>query len=305
MARLLNERIYLSEKINSLSVGAERLYYRWLVSTDKRGVAPADPDTLRSRLFPLKPKINKKTIQLWMEEVIKVGLALPIKSKNGEPLVRFYRFEDFNKVKYGAVFNTDDSDSSGGMSSSHGKDESGSSGGESASSGGEAKSCPPNPQQNRDSQGPEVEVEVNKQSKQKTAESAQSENPTPRSNPAQKPEANRDPLRGWDRDVDGVPAERIRLCVCYLLDVKKDPYYRKEISVGSLTRGPKYTFLHRLVDSCPESEQIEREFKAQVRTKWKWDDPCPHGCREGRIRRLNERGIPKVQQCECFRQVPA
>jgi hypothetical protein len=304
MPRMLNERIYRSQKINRLSVGAERLYYRWLVSTDRCGVAPANPETLRSQLFPLKSKMNMKTLQLWIGEVIKSGLVEPIKSKNGEPLVRFYRFDDFNKVKYGAVFMIDESDSSEGMSPIHGKDESGSSGGESGSSVDEAKSGPPNPKQKRDSQGPEVEVEVNKQSKQKSAESAQSENPSPCPTPVQKPETKPDP-RHWDRDVDGVPAERIRLCVRYKLDVEKDAYYRKQISVASLTRAPKYTFLHRLVDSCPESAQIERELNSQVKTTWIWDDPCPHGCRQGRIRTLNERGIPKVRLCECYRQVLA
>jgi hypothetical protein len=102
--RLVSERILESDKLNSLSAEAERLYHRWLQITDKHGVAHADPAVLRKLVFPKKPRLNLQTLRIWVEEVVASGLVIPLKGKSGEWLVRFYRFKDFNDLKFGPVF---------------------------------------------------------------------------------------------------------------------------------------------------------------------------------------------------------
>jgi hypothetical protein len=43
-------------------------------------------------------------------------------------------------------------------------------------------------------------------------------------------------LRNWADDVDGIPAERIRNCVIFQLDVKKDKFYQMNLTEGYIRR---------------------------------------------------------------------
>ena len=43
-------------------------------------------------------------------------------------------------------------------------------------------------------------------------------------------------LRDWNEDVDGIPAERIRNCIIYQLDYRKNKYYKDVLTVGFIKR---------------------------------------------------------------------
>ena len=110
-----------------------------------------------------------------------------------------------------------------------------------------------------------------------------------------------DPLRNWDEEVDGVPGERIRLCVRFMLDIKKEPWFISNISVAALRRPG---FLHKLVDECPSDAEIQKQLKATIKTKWDFDAACPHKCDRGKIS-VNRPGslFPIVEHCECLHEV--
>lgn len=121
---------------------------------------------------------------------------------------------------------------------------------------------------------------------------------------AAKPVAKRpaaDPLRNWEEEVDGVPGERIRLCVRFMLDIKKEPWFVSNISVAALRRPG---FLHKLVDECPSDGEIQKALKATIKTKWEFDSNCPRKCDRGKISMSRPGSLfPIVEHCECLHEI--
>lgn len=125
--------------------------------------------------------------------------------------------------------------------------------------------------------------------------------PAPKAQPAAAKQPVADPLRNWSEEVDGVPAERIRLCVRFMLDIKRDPWFTSNISVAALRRPG---FLHKLVDECPPDSEIQKQVKATIKTEWKYAPNCPQKCNKGKIRFTPEGSkFAETRHCECFHEV--
>ena len=68
--RILKESITTSETVDSLSVEAERFFYRLIVVCDDYGLMDARPAIIRSRCFPLRvDEITTATVQGWLGEL--------------------------------------------------------------------------------------------------------------------------------------------------------------------------------------------------------------------------------------------
>lgn len=116
--RLLSNDMLKSERVNRLSGNAERTWVRWMLHSDKNGVAPANLEELRGLIYPTKPRLSMTYFSQWVQEIYDVGLVLPRKGKDGKPLVKFYNFEKYNgKLNFGKTFDVDDQPE--GMSSTH------------------------------------------------------------------------------------------------------------------------------------------------------------------------------------------
>jgi len=116
--------------------------------------------------------------------------------------------------------------------------------------------------------------------------------------PARSSNGKADPLRDWSEDVDGVPAERIRLCVRWKLDLEPEDWYLANITTKALTH-PK--FVHKLVSECPDSGVIEKTIKAARKMRIVWDEKCPHHCQRGKITFTPEgEQFPVTKHCECL-----
>lgn len=332
MSRLISERILDSDRVNSLSAAGERLYVRWYLITDKDGVAPADPTVLREKLFPKKPKLNVPTVKTWADEVIASGLVMPIKGKNGEPYVRFYRFRDFNKLKHGGTYDVGGIEGMTGESSADEGRVIPSMRGR--SSGGEGGIIPPKHPEELEKPRPDVDERYDEKNDVYRPASSTSDqepdipnsgsspcltdrggpNPDPavasgtstkkpaqKAKPAAAPQQSGDPLRCWSQDTGDVPAERIRLCVRWKLDLAPEDWYRKNITAKALaTPG----FVRKLAAECPDSAVIEKAVNAARRIEWKYDPNCPHNCDRGKITFLPEgKKFPQTRRCECLHKV--
>jgi hypothetical protein len=73
--RLLKEGIVDSDKIDSLSQGAEVFFYRLLVVADDLGRMDARPAILRARCFPLKESLSAEKLATWEQELWDSGLV--------------------------------------------------------------------------------------------------------------------------------------------------------------------------------------------------------------------------------------
>lgn len=95
--RMIDKVIVLSRKINSVSEGAENLYYRVNTHADDFGRYYADPTILKGQIYPLR-KISVKEIanridQLWKIKLIKLYKA------NGESYLEIVAFEEHQTFK--------------------------------------------------------------------------------------------------------------------------------------------------------------------------------------------------------------
>lgn len=80
--RILKESICYSEKINRLSYFEEVLFYRLMVNCDDFGRLDARPEFLRSRCFPVKPRVSKAAMETALLNLERAGL------------IRLYAVED-------------------------------------------------------------------------------------------------------------------------------------------------------------------------------------------------------------------
>jgi len=100
--RLLNKVIILSRKLNTISEGAENLYYRLLVISDDFGRYHADPEIIKGQIYTLR-KIKTPTIKQRLQELDDIKL-IKIYNSNGEKYLEIVNFEknqyfrkDFNR----------------------------------------------------------------------------------------------------------------------------------------------------------------------------------------------------------------
>jgi len=104
--RLLSDVIILSQKINSVSEGAENLYYRILVSVDDYGHYHADPQILKGKVCTLR-RISIQQISKRLGELVKSGLIkiYPVNGENYLEVVDFERFQRFRSdIKRTGIF---------------------------------------------------------------------------------------------------------------------------------------------------------------------------------------------------------
>ena len=73
--RLLNESIIYSKKIDSLSCFQEAMFIRLLVTVDDFGRYYADPQLLKSSLFPMKEDLTKASVEDALAKMVSVGLV--------------------------------------------------------------------------------------------------------------------------------------------------------------------------------------------------------------------------------------
>jgi DNA-binding transcriptional ArsR family regulator len=100
------------------------------------------------------------------------------------------------------------------------------------------------------------------------------------------PAKPRDPLRDWNEDVGEFPAERIRRAIRYQLDVAKNPWYTKTITVAFVRRAAK-----KLVeDTPPQYLASDDAFVKPVAKVLKYT--LPRAIYEETARRLGEFDCP-------------
>ena len=91
--KLIHKNICTSDKVNSISEGAETMYIRLLVNVDDYGHISANSYTLKDICYPKRKKITPKIIRSRLSELVKAKL------------VRFYTVHE---VKYLEIIRHDD-----------------------------------------------------------------------------------------------------------------------------------------------------------------------------------------------------
>ena len=82
-----------SERVNSLSAQAERLFIRLMMKADDFGRFNASPRVLRGMLFPLLvDTVREVDISRWLTECEKAGLIWLYADENGRPLLEIENF---------------------------------------------------------------------------------------------------------------------------------------------------------------------------------------------------------------------
>ncbi len=80
-SRMIRDSILRSLTLDRLTMGAEVMFYRLMVSADDFGIFPADPPLVLSACFPRKVKtLDLRQVERWLQEI-------------GKELVCFYRVE--------------------------------------------------------------------------------------------------------------------------------------------------------------------------------------------------------------------
>jgi len=96
-ARLLSKNIILSRKLNSISEGAENLYYRLLVMSDDFGCYHADPAIIKGTAYTLK-NISLSSIEKRLIELDEINLINMYKV-NGESYIQIKKFEEYQRFR--------------------------------------------------------------------------------------------------------------------------------------------------------------------------------------------------------------
>ena len=95
--RMIDKKLIISRKVNSVSLGAECMYVRILLLTDDFGRYHADPRILKAHAFSLRGVTNK-TILKWLSELVEIGL-IKLYSVDDEEYLEIVRFEDFQTFR--------------------------------------------------------------------------------------------------------------------------------------------------------------------------------------------------------------
>ena len=89
--RYIRDGYLTSERVDALSLDAERFYFRLLLVVDDFGRYLANAAILRSMCFPLKGDISTGQISAWMNECAKAGLIV-VYSADGKKYLAIERF---------------------------------------------------------------------------------------------------------------------------------------------------------------------------------------------------------------------
>jgi len=95
--RLLNEVVILSKKINTVSEGAENLYYRLLICVDDYGRYHAEPEIIKGKALTLR-KVQSKEIKKRLKELWEVNL-IKVYRDNGEIYLEIVDFGKHQKFR--------------------------------------------------------------------------------------------------------------------------------------------------------------------------------------------------------------
>ena len=68
--RIIKESILTSPNFNRLSEGAEKHFYRLLLTTDDWGCTEITPAVIKGKCYPLKPKVTITNIEVWNQELV-------------------------------------------------------------------------------------------------------------------------------------------------------------------------------------------------------------------------------------------
>lgn len=92
--RIIKESICTSENVNSLSAGAEVLFYRLIVKADDFGCYHGNIKIIKSTCYPLKSDaIKDKQIFEWLNELIKAGLVFLYTADDGKQYIKLSKWE--------------------------------------------------------------------------------------------------------------------------------------------------------------------------------------------------------------------
>ena len=91
--RILKETICTSCEIDSLSMGAENLFYRLIVQCDDFGRMDARLPIIRAKCYPLKiSKVRESDVKKWLQEIIDIGL-IQIYTVEGKPYLQMVTWD--------------------------------------------------------------------------------------------------------------------------------------------------------------------------------------------------------------------
>ena len=95
--RMIDKVVILSKKVNTISEGAENLYYRLNINADDYGRYHAEPAIIKGQIYTLR-KISLKQIENRIQELFKVRL-IKLYRNNGEPYLEIVDFEKHQTFK--------------------------------------------------------------------------------------------------------------------------------------------------------------------------------------------------------------
>lgn len=92
--RIIKESICTSDNINSLSLGAEILFYRLIVKADDFGCYHGNVKIIKGSCFPLKADdIKDKQLIEWINELIKAGLIFMYDGDDKKPYLKLVKWD--------------------------------------------------------------------------------------------------------------------------------------------------------------------------------------------------------------------
>lgn len=91
--RMIHDDICEDRKLNTVSEGAEVLFYRLLSKTDDFGRFYGDPSLLKGQVFPRRHELTVQVIASRLVELVEVELILVFEAEDGELIVQFKNFE--------------------------------------------------------------------------------------------------------------------------------------------------------------------------------------------------------------------
>jgi hypothetical protein len=302
--RMLHDRICESEKIDKLTAEEERVYTRLLTHLDDYGNHPADPKLVRTKCFPRKKKWNNRTIQVWLDRIVAVGLAVYYEGEGGR-FVHFERFEDFQKLKHFYARYPRHPDDRGGHPSMTGgiidDDGGGHEGMTGVVMGDEGGGQVTEPLlDSTDTNSKSLSKKEVSGSKPSAPVSKQKRSPAssggiPFGQPVPPAPATSKSLREWAEDITGTPAALIRRAIIYHYDHNPRDYHRRNMSVSHVRR--KY---QEMIDEVPEGWEIP-----QPKMRIQYDPDCLNcGGSGGWTCKAAGRKIGRAWQvCDCGKEV--
>ena len=97
--RLLRDGALHSKALNSISLGAEVLFYRLLMCADDFGLAEVDPFTIKSRCFGVRIEATPEVIAGWLRELAHHQLLRPYEA-DGRSLAAVNKWEQRRNAKH-------------------------------------------------------------------------------------------------------------------------------------------------------------------------------------------------------------